>query len=212
MEVQPTRASAVIVQHVPVAATERFLAWQNGVTQVAEQVAGYRGTDLYPPVPDQRDEWVAVIHFDSPQALQGWLDSPVRAEWIHKLPREIGDFRVKSLPGGFGPWFSGLLDGAKPPGWKMALTVLFGLYPTVMLLAFLVGPPTKPLGLAFAMLVSNALSVPLLQWVVMPILNRLLGPWLGARPGIDRTLTLLGTAGLVIGLLAMALAFRQVQG
>ena len=69
----------------------------------------------------------------------------MRAEWIAKLRGEIGDFRLKTLPSGFGAWFAGLVDGSEgalPPSWKIALTVLLGLYPTVMLLAMFVGPYT----------------------------------------------------------------------
>ena len=58
-------------------------------------------------------DWVVVIHFDNAEALQRWLDSPVRAEWTAKLPAEIAAFRLKMLPHGFGPWFAGLVDGER---------------------------------------------------------------------------------------------------
>jgi antibiotic biosynthesis monooxygenase (ABM) superfamily enzyme len=209
-ELQAPRASAVIVQHVPAAATDRFLEWQRGVTKVAEGFAGYRTTELYPPAAGQPDPWVTVVHFDKPESLQTWLDSSERGEWTDRLHREIGDFRVKTLPSGFGPWFAGLVS--RPPGWKIMLTVLLGLYPTVMLLAIVVGPWISPLGLAVAMLISNALSVCLLQWLVMPVLNRLAGRWLTARPQVDRVLTVVGTV-LILALLAgMAVVFHRVKG
>jgi hypothetical protein len=101
---------------------------------------------------------VVVLHFDTAAALRGWLDSPERAGWVARLRDEVGEFRLRTLPGGFGPWF------ADPPApWKVALTVLLGLYPTVMLLTLFVGPHTSRLGLALSMLVGNALSVALLQ-------------------------------------------------
>ena len=48
-------------------------------------------------------------------------------------------FRLKTLPTGFGSWFAAQLDGPgdQPPSWKIALSVLLGLYPTVMLLTLL---------------------------------------------------------------------------
>jgi len=68
-------------------------------------------------------------------------------EWTAKLPAEIADFRLKTPPGGFGPWFAGLVDdGVPPPRWKMAVTVLFGLYPTVMLLTLFLAPHTQRFG------------------------------------------------------------------
>ena len=108
MEVRISRASAVVVQHVPAALADWFMEWQRGVTGAAEGFAGYSGTDVYPPGDSERDEWVVVIHFDDEKSLQEWLDSSVRAQWVEKLQAQVGDFELKALPGGFGPWFAGL--------------------------------------------------------------------------------------------------------
>ena len=125
---------------------------------------------------------MVVIHFDGPETLQRWLDSPVRAEWVEKLRNEMGDFRLKTLPTGFGAWFAGLVDeseGGLPPSWKMALSVLFALYPTVMVLTLFVMPHLSPLGLAVTMLISNVLSVSILQWAVTPCSTSGLAPGSG---------------------------------
>src|SRR5262249_19723794 len=157
--------------------------WQRGVAEQTAKFPGHEATDVYPPA-DGQQEWVIILHFDGQESLQRWMDSPVRAEWLTKL-RGIGaDFRVKALPGGFSAWFAGQFarpDAPLPPAWKMVLTVLLGLYPTVMLLTYFVGPYTNPLGLAASMLIGNALSVCLLQWVVMPVLQPTLGFWLRAN-------------------------------
>jgi antibiotic biosynthesis monooxygenase (ABM) superfamily enzyme len=214
MEIRSERTSSVIVHRVPAASADRFLEWQRGISQAAEGFPGYRGTDVYPPA-DRRDrEWVAVIHFENPVALQDWLDSPARSEWVAKLSSEIRDFRLRTLPNGFNRWFVGLVDGPgdAPPSWKMALTVLLGLYPTVMILGLVVVPHTSPLGLALSMLIGNALSVSILQWAVMPALNVLLGPWLHASEARGKAFSA-GGLGLVLLLLAgLAVVFRQMSG
>src|SRR6516225_2127440 len=161
LEVHAARASTVITQHVPPGAREAFLEWQRGLSAAAAEAPGYQATEIYPPAGGQ-EPWVIVLHFDDPKTLKGWLDSPKRAEWLAKTPSEFRDFRLKTLPSGFGAWFAGTVDGSSvplPPKWKMALTILFTLYPTVMLLAIFVGPHVNPLGLAASMLVSNVLSV-----------------------------------------------------
>ena len=215
MEVHISRASAVVVQQVPPVLAEWFMEWQSGVTGAAEGFAGYRGTEVYPPGDSQRNEWVVVIHFDDEQSLQGWLDSSVRSQWVEKLQAQVGDFELKTLPGGFGSWFTGLAHGPEqtaPPSWKMALTVLLGLYPTVMALTLFPGPYVEPLGLALAMLIGNALSVSILQWAVMPVLNSLLAPWLKANSENDRALSVGGILLIVVLLTGSALMFRQVTG
>jgi len=190
------------------------MEWQRGISAAAEGFAGYRGTDIYPPTDGGRDEWVVVIHFDEEKSLRQWLDSPVRAGWVEKLRCRVGDFDLQALPGGFGPWFAGLVrgPGPRPPGWKMALTVLLALYPTVMLLTLVVGPLTAPLGPAVGMLIGNALSVSILQWALVPLLTVVLGRWLRANTRQDRALTIAGLCLVLLLLVVLMLIFRQVSG
>ena len=94
----------------------------------------------------------------------------------------------------------------------MALTVLLGLYPTVMALTLFPGPYIEPLGLAVAMLIGNALSVSILQWAVMPALNSLLTPWLKANAEKQRALSVGGLFLILVLLTGLALLFRQVTG
>ncbi len=215
MQVHGAQASSVIVHCLPPERVERFLELQRGITQAAEGFRGYEATDVYPPTDSQDLNWVVVIHFDRPETLQLWLDSPVRAEWVETLRNEMGDFRLKSLPTGFAAWFAGLVNESKgglPPSWKMALTVLLALYPTVMLLAIWVVPYVSPLGQAASMLISNALSVSLLQWAVMPVLEKLLGPWLRANQERQRAHSLGGLVVLLVLLGGLALLFHLING
>ncbi len=214
MEVHVSRASAVVVQRVPAGDAEWFMEWQRGVTAAAEGFAGYRATDIYPPADDQQNQWVVAIHFDDEKTLKQWLESPVRDEWVGKLRAKAGDFELKMLPGGFGSWFAGLEGDshASPPGWKMVVTVVLALFPTVMLIQIIAGPYLSPLGLAFSMLIGNFLSVSFLQWVVMPTLTRLLGPWLNAGMSRRAAFSLGGLAAILLILVVMAVLFRLVTG
>jgi uncharacterized protein len=215
LQVRGTRASSVIVHRPPPDRVERFLELERGITEAAGAFPGYQATDVYPPADSRQADWVVVIHFDGAEALQRWLDSPVRAEWIDKLRCEIGEFRLKTLPSGFGAWFAGLVDGsdgALPPSWKMALTVLLALYPTVMLLAIFVTPYLHPLGLAVSMLIGNVLSSCILQWGVMPALNRVLGPWLTANRKGQRVFSFGGLIVILLLLGGMATLFHLVKG
>ncbi|AGA24520.1 antibiotic biosynthesis monooxygenase [Singulisphaera acidiphila] len=214
MDVRLSRASAVIVQRIPTADVDWFLGWQRDVTEAAETFRGYCGTDVFPPAEGQRDEWVVLIHFEDDASLDEWLQSPARTQWLEALKTKVGAFDLKKVQGGFGPWFAGMGRDpeAAPPPWKMVLTVLLGLFPTVMLLTIFVGPYTSPLGMAVSMLIGNALSVSILQWGVMPILTRVLSPWLHANGDREKVVTL-GGLGLVLLMLAvLTVLFRQVMG
>jgi antibiotic biosynthesis monooxygenase (ABM) superfamily enzyme len=212
LEVRGARASSVIVQRIPAHSAEAFMEWQRAITLDAAKFPGYQTTEIYPPL-GQQDEWVVILHFDNSENLQAWLDSSKRAEWMAKLPREARNYRLKMLPGGFGPWFAGLGDGGLPAHGKMILSVLLGLYPVVMLLTILLSPyTTKWFGLAVALLIGNALSVISLEWGT-PALNRfVLAPWLRARGRAGLRVTVMGTALILVSLIVMAALFRLVTG
>lgn len=214
METCVAKSSAAIVQRVPPEATEKFKQWQRDVSTAAHHFPGYEGTDLYPPANDATGEWVSVIHFADQPALQAWINSPERAKYVAQLRETVGDFELKTLDGGFSAWFASMQGDFEPgiPPWKMASTVLFGLYPTVMLLTIFVGPFTSPLGMSIAMLIGNAMSVALLQWAVVPALTRVLKPWLEANAPAKRGVSIAGLVGLLAILVGIAFAFRPITG
>jgi uncharacterized protein len=202
----------VIVHRVSPGSRDVFLEWQRGITRAAESFAGYQGTEVYPPATDQQAEWVIVIHFDNSKTLQEWVDSPARAQWTAKLPRGIEKFQLKMLSSGFAPWFARL--AREPlPHWKMFLTVLFALYPTVVLLTLFLVPHTQPrVGLILAILINNIVSVALLEWFGMPVILALFAPWLRANSKADRALSLAGMVLIVAAIGVMVALFRQLNG
>lgn len=208
------RASTVIVHRVAEAKVGRFLEQQEEVRRLMAEAPGYLRTDLYPPTEPHGAEWVVVLHFDAPESLRRWMESPTRAEWLKKVKAEGADYRLSTLPTGFGAWLAGQTAGgaAAPPGWKTVLTVLLALYPTVMLLTIYLGPHTHPLGLAVSILIGNLVSVVLLQWVVMPPLSKALGWWLRANGPADGRRSLWGLALTLTLLLGMALCFQAWTG
>ena len=215
LNIRDARVSTVALQRVPPDRVETFLACQRGLTQAAEGFPGYQGTDLYPPPDGRHLEWVAVVHFDDHESLQLWIDSAIRGEWTKKLQSEVGEFQLRTPPGGFGSWFASLLTGPKsdpPPSWKMAMTVLLGLYPTVMMIALLVGRQLRPLGMAMSMLISNTLSVAITQWVVVPPLTNVLGPWLYANTPDKQFFSIGGTILIWLLLGCLVVLFRVATG
>jgi hypothetical protein len=212
LRVRGPRASSVIVHRFPADHAEAFLDWLRGITDAAGRYAGYQASEVYPPGGDHDDAWVVIIHFDDEALLAAWLDAPERASHLARLPHAARDFRIRTMPAGFGSWVAGQAgDGEGPvpvPHWKSFLLVLLALYPVVMLLTLVVSPRTTGLGLPLAMLVGNILSVAILEWIVMPLLNRLLGPWLAAHGRDGRRVSVAGAGLIVAALLAMALGFR----
>jgi antibiotic biosynthesis monooxygenase (ABM) superfamily enzyme len=212
LEIRGTGAAALIVRRIPPEKTELFVEMQKGIVAAARGYPGYQKVELFPPTDRARVEWVVVIHFDDHTTLQNWLDSPLRAEWLARFDREFGAPRLKEVSGGFNAWFTGEVpDGGLPPSWKIALSVLLPLYPTVMLLTIFLPGPDR-VGLAVAILISNISSTCILQWVVSPSLNRVLGPWLRANGTDSRRFSRLGLVLILVALASIFLLFRLVTG
>ncbi|WP_018331252.1 antibiotic biosynthesis monooxygenase [Actinomycetospora chiangmaiensis] len=196
--------TVVVAHHVPVHDEAAFLAWQQRMTDAERRSPGHRGTELHPPVAGVQDDWVAVTRFASEHDLETWLDSPERAHLIGESER-FRDFRLQRVPASFGSWFPTTgAPGPVTPSWKTALSVLVGLYPTVVLLTLGLAAlwPTAPLWAA--LLVGNVASVSVLTWVVMPVVTRALGRWL--EPASDTPQPRTDVVGTLVSLGVLTVA------
>jgi antibiotic biosynthesis monooxygenase (ABM) superfamily enzyme len=196
-------ASAIITESIPPDRRNDYLRWVRGINRAAESFQGYRETNVFPPLADDGREWITIIHFETRADLESWLGSDVRAEWIERFRHDFGDFALHRVQGGLSSWFS----QQRLPEWKMALTVLLALYPTVMLISLVVMPWLSRLPFAASMLIGNALSVSALQWILMPPLNRGLAFWLKPATLIDRRSNLVGTLIVVSTIVCTLLLF-----
>lgn len=213
LEILPpqSRATAVVIQAVPQERSDEFLDWQRGITRDASLFPGYKYTEVYQPAPGAKAEWVTVVHFENNPLLEDWIKSPVRKKWVDDLKKRFGDFTLKRV-GGFDTWFQGVEGGdEKVPDWKMVVTVVAALYPTVMVLTYwLLTPFLKPLPFPAQMLIGNVASVAFLQWVAMPLLTRRLSFWLRPTKATGWGVTLAGLAGILASLALMLWLFISV--
>jgi antibiotic biosynthesis monooxygenase (ABM) superfamily enzyme len=67
---------------------------------------------------------------------------------------------------------------AMPPRWKTAVLVWVAIYPSITLVLWLAGPRIQSWPLAVRTLAITAFVVPLMAFLLLPVLQRLLGPWL----------------------------------
>jgi antibiotic biosynthesis monooxygenase (ABM) superfamily enzyme len=204
----------IVVSH-PVNPADQgaFLAWQDRVTDAERQFPGFRGAELYRPVPGVQDEWTALYRYDSEEHACGWLESDERQRLLREGER-FKEFELHRISSPFGSWFAppssqGGKGGeggeqAGPPNWKTGLSVLVALYPTVVLLTLAISEiwPGGPLWAT--LLVGNICSVSLLTWVVMPVVTRALRFWLVPDRQISRARIDFTGAAISIGFLTIA--------
>jgi uncharacterized protein len=180
--------SSLVTEYItPYGQDFAFKRWHNRLVNRAKNHPGFMRVDLCPPLRcvDPVVKWYSIIHFDSPENLEDWVGSIDRQKLVASGRQIFHAYRFKSFTTGLEGWFSNQWGGAErsslgSPAWKQILTVVVGLYPTVMLQSKLF----SALGIfnswspASRMLVNNLITSSILSLIVMPFVSRKLHFWL----------------------------------
>lgn len=167
----------VISQKIAPEKSQAFLDWQKLMTEASSKFHGYERTEVFPPEEGLHEEWITLVRFDSKTNLDNWISSKARAELNARFNQEFGEFKMRRIGQGFDMWLQPS-QVVKIPSWKMAMTILVALYPTLLFLQALI---TFPLFSNFPhvwkMLASIVLSVSAMQWLVVPFTVKYLKWW-----------------------------------
>ncbi|WP_406102138.1 antibiotic biosynthesis monooxygenase [Streptomyces sp. NBC_01003] len=198
--------TAVVSHDVRPGREEDFERWQEKILREQEKYPGFMGTEFFRPVEGIQDNWVIVFRYDTHEHLDAWLDSSSREHLLKEGRDYFASYDVRKVGTAFGGWFRFGSDEEErvPPSWKQAMTVVLALYPTVMVLNLTVGHEFDVLGVPgyLGLFLGNILSVSILTWLLMPLVNRVLAFWL--RPGRTRTVRV-DVAGAALVALCWAL-------
>ncbi|MEG3877962.1 antibiotic biosynthesis monooxygenase, partial [Microcoleus sp. herbarium7] len=155
-----------------------FEAAVRGATLAASTFPGYLGSEvLYPN--NRRGDWQMILRFDTLIHLQEWENSPICQGWIARADALTETPRVSRV-NGLEAWFAlpEMPNVVPPPKWKTAIVSAIGIYPMISVMPILLKPITNGLPAWLATLVSIAIMMPLMTWVVMPQITRLFKRWL----------------------------------
>ncbi|WP_017297991.1 hypothetical protein [Nodosilinea nodulosa] len=189
-----------------------FRRWYGQLMKAASQFEGYTRNDLCPPLDcgDGVVKWYSIVHFRTPEDLNHWLKSGVRANLFEQGRDTFLAYRYKSFSTGLEGWFSNHTGGAEqhslgPPPWKQVLAVVLGLYPTLMIqsMVFSALGIMQSWPMATSLVINNLITSSILTWIVMPRISQILRFWL--RPAYR--LTALQTNLMGAGLVFAALGF-----
>lgn len=172
---QSESATQVITWNVIPGREAAFEAWAHDMTTVATREEGHMGAAwLRPETPG--GAYHVVFRFTTTELLERWMGSEVRAAMVAKLKGIATEQGRRQT--GLETWFS--LPGqttVPPPKWKMAVVTFAAVYPLSVLFNWLVVPSVKGWLTVWRAALFPLALVPLLTFVIMPRLSRLLRRW-----------------------------------
>lgn len=164
---------------------EQFL---EGINAAASRFPGHLGVDVFRPESAASGEYRIVYRFDTAEHLRAWLDSDERAAWLERAePHAVGPMRTRFVTG-LESWFTlpGQPGAPPPPPYKMALLTWITIFPLITAVVAITAPLVEELPLVARLGITTTLTVPLMTWVVMPRVTRLLRGWLYPDHGRSR--------------------------
>jgi len=215
--------SSFVVEYIVPAGQEReFNQWYARLVEAARQFEGYTRNDLCPPLDcgDGVVKWYSIVHFNTPEDLKRWLKSGTRQALLEAGQETFLAYRYKSFTTGLEGWFSNRFGGdgeqksLGPPAWKQVLSVVLGLYPTLMIqgLIFSALGIMQSWPMPTALVVNNLITSSALTWLVMPLVARLLSFWLYPAYRISsRRQDVMGAALVAVALGFMVSIFNVIQ-
>jgi antibiotic biosynthesis monooxygenase (ABM) superfamily enzyme len=177
----PGPVTAVIEHRVRQEAIAGYEAWLRKVVPIASRAPGHRGVDVIHP-PAGGLHYTITIHFDSLPHAQEWFASDLRRRLVEEVAPLLQAAETIETRSGLEFWFH------PPPGqppakrYRQFLLTLSVIFPLTMavpaLLHRLQGVAPWLGGYVVAHLVSAAIVVALMVYVIMPRYTRLMARWL----------------------------------
>jgi len=164
---------------------DEFEEWMNGIIHESMKFQGHMGVNVIRPIdPLSNPEYVIIFRYDTYENLTKWLNSETRKEWVAKSTKVTeGELKVQKQTG-LEFWFTPphtIGQHATPPRYKMAIVTGGIVFVLLSTLVPLIRQATAMLPQTLSTLVAVALMVPLLTYIIMPSVTKLLRPWLSKK-------------------------------
>ena len=162
-------------------------AWARAGQELASTRPGYLGSGWIRPDPDS-SEWHMLYRFADEASLSAWETSPERAWWVDSavgLVQHSPEQRRTGIEGWFDEPTSVEVIArpvAAPPRWKQMISIFIAFFPLSLLANWALSPLSGALPLPLRVLVLVVVVTPIMTYVGLPAITRLLRPWLTGSP------------------------------
>lgn len=186
-ETQPS-VTVVVRRRVKPDKRADYEAWLDRLIRAASGLPGYLGAHVERPGPEQPSEYVSVFRFDSLAHLDAFERSELRRRALAEVVDYVEADAIWSKLTGLELWFT------PPPGtvvpqpsrWRMVVILTALVYGLVLSIGKLVALVLADAPAQLRLLVTIAIEVTLMTYVLMPLITRRLARFIyPAGPGSD---------------------------
>ncbi|KHL70489.1 MULTISPECIES: antibiotic biosynthesis monooxygenase [Pseudomonas] len=163
----------LVARRVEPAHYTAFIEWMHEGERLAADFPGYLGSGMLAPPPGD-NEFQMIFRFSDPDSLAAWEHSASRQAWLQRgqgLFDRPHEHRALGLDG----WFN---EATRPPRWKQSLVIWLAFFPVSLLFNLLFGGYLADWPMPARVLVTTLALTPLMTYLVIPQVTRLLAPWL----------------------------------
>lgn len=174
--------TVVVSRLVKPGCEQAYEQWIKGITQEAMKFEGHLGIHVIRPPTDTYPEYVLIFKFDQYANLKKWIDSEVRQQWLEKSEHLVQENPKVQILRGMEAWFT--LPGRQikpPPRYKMAIILWLAVFTLLNIVPPLLAPIIGGLPPILRLLITSAIMVWLMTYLVMPFLTKLFYRWLYPR-------------------------------
>lgn len=161
----------------------RFEVLMGALIAEASRQPGHLGATVLRPAGSvegaDRGTYRFVYKFEKRSNLIAWHSSKTRAELFGPIAELVTSDRVEEYPG-LETWFD-LPAHVVPPKWKTTLMSWAAIYVLVVALSYIMQALNLNLPIPLAALVLTGIIVPLVAYVIGPLLGSVLRGWLHAE-------------------------------
>lgn len=176
--------TVVVRRHIKPGREAEFETAMRGFVDYALQCPGYLSLSVLSPAGEQR-EYTVIGNFADERARRQFTATAEYATWMSRLGEltegEAG-FTESSVLDEWVRAATVATTTTTPPKWKTAVATLVGVWPVVTLLGLYLTPLLASWPYILSSIVLAAATVALLTWCVMPVVSRVLRPWLYPAP------------------------------
>ncbi len=183
ISLQTKPVTITLTDHIPVAHQVEYEGLVAELHQLFQQQPDFVSVDVIRHTRLHLMEYTVVLRVDSDQSFSKWKKDPKIKVILEKIYAVAGEAEHSAKALGLEIWVDHKAgsEPVMPPVWKRVLMSVIAVYPMLVLLLTFSKPLIGHLPQMLQVLMIVIILSILLTWPIMPMLSKILHPWLFAH-------------------------------